>query len=85
MSEARPEKHDGRRHDSQDGVVLPNLSRFFRPRARTEPSVSKVVWPMSKFRFVISEKSSQISRNFWAVTTCEEPYHNSKISSNFEL
>ena len=28
MSEARPEKHDGRRHDSQDGVVLPNLSRF---------------------------------------------------------
>ena len=22
MSEARPEKHDGRRHDSQDGVVL---------------------------------------------------------------
>ena len=29
MSEARPEKHDGRRHDSQDGVVLPNLARFF--------------------------------------------------------
>ena len=28
MSEARPEKHDGRRHDSQDGVVLPNLSRL---------------------------------------------------------
>ena len=28
MSEARPEKHDGRRHDSQDGGVLPNLSRF---------------------------------------------------------
>ena len=30
MSEARPEKHDGRRHDSQDGIVLPNLSRFIR-------------------------------------------------------
>ena len=43
------------------------------------------VWDPPKFRFVISEKSTQISRNFWAVTTCEEPYHNSKISSNFEL
>ena len=35
MSEARPEKHDGRRHDSQDGVVLPNLSRFGNKRTRT--------------------------------------------------
>ena len=31
MSEARPEKHDDRRHDSPDGVVLPNLSRFSKP------------------------------------------------------
>ena len=37
MSEARPEKHDSRRHDSQDGVVLPNLSRF---RWHTECAIS---------------------------------------------
>ena len=34
-----------------------------------------------KIRFVISKKATQISRNFLAVTTCEEPHHNSKISS----
>ena len=32
MSEARPEKHDDRKHDSQNGVMLPNMVGVFYDR-----------------------------------------------------
>ena len=66
MSEARPEKHDGRRQDSQDGVVLPNLCRVFHEISRVKGSVC-VVGGLTTAWSLLHGPSSVVGYRFYRV------------------